>query len=279
MSEVNELLFDTTTQASPGHGATRALKRNMHGQLSRVRDVEALSAGGGNDTASVANDTLSPLMFWFVTLLLKRQLYTYAPAEVLYPAEAIVDILQKQSGLPTPACSPFHYHFLALAVLTLLEITDNPELSNDAWTALDKALQVITQREKHAATAGEFEKIFATQNWEACIRAFIEVKLSKTRTGQFSAPHTAAASGDATGAQPLVGPTEQRSLQHLADLAVGADGEDKEGAGGGSANAGATSSLPEMLPLSDSKQQGQNRVFVDFTLLTKKGYLNVLAKT
>ncbi|KAL1960320.1 hypothetical protein VTO42DRAFT_8280 [Malbranchea cinnamomea] len=286
LSETTDLIFDLTSHAAASNGMVRALKRVMHGQLNRLRDVEVLRLEGSTDSASNAmNERLSPLIFWFITLLLKRHLCTFAPSEVLYAAEAIIDLLHKQSELPAPVCSPFHYHFLALAVITLLEITDIPELANDAWVNLDKGLQVITQREKHAATAGEFEKIFATENWEACIRAFVEVKLTKVRGGQFGAPQPATVAGGTAGATSVVGPTEQRSLQHLADLAVGAGGSAATNtsppASAGNATGGedkdAGSALPEALPQQDGKQQGQQRVFVDFSLLTKKGYLNVLA--
>src|SRR5699024_10590261 len=74
-----------------------------------------------------------------------------------------------------------------------------------------------------------------------------------------------------------MGPNEQRSLQHLADLAVGA--EDSVAA---SANA---STPPPALPSTEnttspnlaSAQPQQGRVVVDFTLLTKEGYLNVFS--
>lgn len=254
---------------------TRGLKRCMLGSLNGVRDIEALRMENIHDDAILAlNETHSPLMFWYITLFVKRQLYTYLPEDVLYPAEVIIELLHKQSDLSTPVSSPFHYHFLALAVVTLLEITDIPELSHHAWVALDRALQVITQREKHASTVGEFGKIFATQNWEACIRGFIEAKLTKVRAGQFGAQAAAAASGRQPGAN-LVGPTEQRSLQHLADLAVGA---------GGNANTNTTSPPPPTGSAEEkdahpdaAKQSGEQRAFVDFTLLGKKGYLNVLA--
>lgn len=238
--------------------------------LNVVRDIEALRLENVHESSSLAlNEIYSPLMFWFITLFIKRQIFTYDPAEVLYPAEVVIELLHKQSENSAPICSPFHFHFLALAVVTLLEITDIPELSHNAWVSIDKALQIITQREKHAATAGEFEKIFASQRWEASIHAFIEAKLSKVRGGQF---------GTQTAAN-VVGPTEQRSLQHLADLAVGA---------GGNANANTSTPPPgsagNAAPGEDkegradaNKQPGDQRVFVDFSLLTNKGYLNVLA--
>ena len=253
----------------PAH--VRGLKRCMVANLNVVRDIEALRLENVHEPSSLAlNETYSPLMFWFITLFIKRQIFTYDPVEVLYPAEVVIELLHKQSENSTPVCSPFHFHFLALAVVTLLEITDIPELSHNAWVSIDKALQVITQREKHAATAGEFEKIFASQRWEASIHAFIESKLTKVRAGQFGAQ---------SASSNVVGPTEQRSLQHLADLAVGAGGNANSNTSPpppGSAGNAAAGEDKEGRP-DANKQPGDQRVFVDFSLLTNKGYLNVLA--
>ena len=269
----------------------------MYGQLNRIKDVEQLHLDGSGDSLNVIHiEALSPLMFWFITLLLKRHLFTYTPSEILYPAEVVIDILLNQSLSPNPLLSPFHLHFLALAVITLLEITDIPDLSNDAWESLEKALQIISHRETHTATAGEFENIFATSSWDATIRSSIERKLAKSRAGQQATPQvqnvgvsSATAAAPSGSAPPLVGPTEQRSLQHLADLAVGAGGGTAGGTsppatgnvagddnGSGTVNPPAAGAADgASLAIMEPKQQ--SRVFVDFTRLTKKGYLNIFA--
>jgi hypothetical protein len=268
IAEINDLFLDSTAYVG-AHGAGRALKRTMFGQLNRVRDVEALSHDTAGDPATASSiEAFSPLMFWFITLMLKRQLFTHFPSEIVYPAEAMLDLLQKQSELPNTVCSPFHHHFLALAVVTLLEATDVPEVSNDAWAALDKALHIVNEREKYAEADGEFEKIFVTQSWESCIRRFIVAKLTKARSGQPSQT-------GATGTQPLVGPSEQRSLQHLADLAVGAGGN-TGGAGSSPPPTSAGDKESDLLPVPDKQQRSGH---IDFSLLTKKGYLNILAGT
>lgn len=292
--EIDELLFDTAHSVS-NFGVSRALKRNMYGQLNRIKDVEHLRLDGAGDNGSVAVlDGLSPLMFWSITLLLKRHLFTYTPSEILYPAEVIIDLLHKQTESPVPTSSPFHHHFLAIAVITLLEITDLPELARDAWKSLEKALQVFTLRDKHSETAGEFENVFATQSWNASFLAFIEAKLNDHRANQ-QEPQPAAGTSSSGGgtAPPLVGPTEQRSLQHLADLAVGAGGgpgnaaspppasadnapgEEKDPAS--SATAGVAEGLPVWPNEQAKQQQQQQRTTIDFTRLTRKGYLNVFA--
>ncbi|KAK2740176.1 Glucose-responsive transcription factor [Onygenales sp. PD_40] len=285
LTEISDLLFDTTPHTLSNYGASRALKRTMYGQLNRIKDVEQLQLNGTGDNISVARiEELSPLMFWFITLLLKRHLFTYTPSEILYPAEVIIDLLHRESQSQTPTSSPFHIHFLALAVVTLLEVTDLPDLANDAWESLEKALQVISQREKYSATAGEFENIFATPSWDSCIHAFVQAKLSKVKAG-------GAQGGPAGSGPPLVGPTEQRSLQHLADLAVGAGGganpasppptSASHAVGGEDKDTGAGASAPgdgsDGLPPAGTEPKQTAPAFVDFTRLTKKGYLNVLA--
>ncbi|EGC49250.1 C6 finger domain-containing protein [Histoplasma capsulatum var. duboisii H88] len=313
LTEIHDLLFDITPYTLSNYGASRALKRNMYGQLSRIRDVEQLHLDDNTDNMNAARmEELSPLMFWFITLLLKRHLFTYTPSEILYPAEVIIDLLHKQSQAQTSETAaattqiltthstPFHLHFFSLAVLTLLEITDLPDLANDAWESLEKALQIISHREKYSATAGEFENLFSTPRWDACIHGFIQAKLAKGRPQQ-SGPQVGAtsdsggAAGPGSAAPPIVGPTEQRSLQHLADLAVGA------GSAGGSGNAPSppgtsagngpgeekeanTRTAAGPSEMADGLQQQPSSVepqrpavFIDFTRLTKKGYLNVLA--
>lgn len=259
------------------------MERSLHSQLNIIRDLELCRPTGSEDELNmVYTESVCQLSFWFLTLLSKRHLYTQVPTEIIHPAEGIINILDQQSETTNPITSPFHYHFLALAVITLLEITDIPELASDAWKGLEKAVQVIHRRERHAALAGEFESIFANQSWEACIRATIESKLAKFRSDQASNARQGAA------APPLVGPTEQRSLEHLADLAVGAGGgtgnaqspppqsagDDKDAMAGVSSQA---PPLPDMGPPSNPGQKQDTRVCVDFTQLTKKGYLNVFA--
>ncbi|OJD25163.1 hypothetical protein ACJ73_03465 [Blastomyces percursus] len=319
LTEIHELLFDITPYTLSNYGTSRALKRNMYGQLNRIRDVEQIPLDGSSDNMTTPRiDELSSLMFWFITLLLKRHMFTYTPSEILYPTEVIIDLLHGQSQSQTSETTtttqtpttPFHVHFLALAVLTLLEITDLPDLANDAWESLEKALQVISHREKYSATAGEFENIFATPSWDACIHAFIQTKLAKGRRPQPSGPQGACTSGSSgamgpgSALPPVVGPKEQRSLQHLADLAVGAGGAGGSGNAssppGSSAgniqadeketNAVATAGVPGEIAdglahqqPSGAAQQKQASappsfpMFIDFTRLTRKGYLNVFA--
>ncbi|KMU83717.1 hypothetical protein CIHG_01500 [Coccidioides immitis H538.4] len=268
-------LYETFSESfnNPTCGLSRALKRVLTGQLTRIRDIERLDLA--NTDPSIVNtlENFSPLIYWSIHLLLKRHLYVYVPAELIYPSQVIVEIMKKQAENSTPISSPFHFHFLALAVITLLELTDIPELVSDVQEILEKALGVISLREKHAATAGEFEKIFATQNWENTIQLFIEARMNQLRQR--------AENQQSTGSHLPLGATEQRSLQHLADMAVGAGG--KPGLAGSPPATSAGNIPPENKEGSLStapaleEQKADYPVFIDFTELTKKGYLNVLA--
>ncbi|KAF3491316.1 uncharacterized protein GIQ15_00833 [Arthroderma uncinatum] len=276
VSEINEVFFDSSVHPSFGRMNSHSIRRLFYGQLKRLKDLESWHESTEDDEMSTLyTESICPLLFWSLTLLLKRQLYTSVPAEVLYPAEVILELLQQHSDSSKFIASPFHHHALALAIMTLLEITDLPELATDAWISLDKALQILTQREKHASAAGEFGNIFANRSWGDCFRAMIEVKVATFRSTQ-----------QGSGPSGLVGPNEQRSLEHLADLAVGAGGAAaaagetqaartgaaaaEDAASSSQANAGADAGAGQ-------KDRSDIRVYVDFTQLTKRGYLNVFA--
>lgn len=267
-------LYETFSEASnnTAYGHSRALKRVLTGQLTRIRDIENLDLSQTDPAVVSTLESFSPLVYWSIQLLIKRHIYIYVPAELIYPSQVIIEIMKKQAENPTPISSPFHFQFLALAVITLLELMDIPELVSDVQEILEKALIVISLREKHAATAGEFEKVFATQNWENTLRLFIEARINQVRQGR-------AGNGQfpGTNTQPLDA-TEQRSLQHLADLAVGAGGKSGNAASPPTTSAGngvPENKEPATTGLEEPKEDYP--LFIDFTELTKKGYLNVLA--
>ncbi|KAM5443752.1 Glucose-responsive transcription factor [Microsporum ferrugineum] len=276
ISEINEVFFDNSVHPSFGRMNSHSVRRLLYGQLKRLKDIESWhETTEDNEMSTLYSESICPLLFWSLTLILKRQLYTSVPAEVLYPAEVILELLQQHSDPAKFIASPFHHHAMALAVMTLLEVTDLPELTTDAWISLDKALHILNQREKHASTADEFGNIFANRSWGECFRAMIEVKVASFRPNQ-------------QGGGP-VGPNEQRSLEHLADLAVGAGGAAAVAGGsseaqatraGATATEDATSSSQANVAADAStgqKDKADLRVYVDFTQLTKRGYLNVFA--
>lgn len=289
------MLQDADDFARSQKGVSRSLRRNMYGQLNRIGDVERLQLEGDSGVNNIFLENLSPLIHWFITLILKRHLFTHSPSEILESAEALVDILHSQTYSSPPFSSPFHLHAQALSALTLLEITDIPDLATDAWESLEKLMQLLEHRDQYASSAGELESVFATPAWNATIRSWIETKLAKVRNNPPQGPLQIKQQGQngtasnvdpaVTGAGlPIVGPTEQRSLEHLADLAVGA--------GGGAANASTPPPVSGVNTTGEEKDAGaagsseapavtspkqQPRVTVDFTRLTRKGYLNVFA--
>ncbi|WEW58209.1 Glucose-responsive transcription factor [Emydomyces testavorans] len=273
-TEIYETFHESFT--NPTYGVSRAFKKVISGQLTRIRDIERLDLAN-TDAGTIHNiESFSPLVFWSIHLLLKRHLYIYVPAELIYPSQVLIEIMKKQTESPTPISSPFHFHFLALAIITLLELMDIHELVDDVQEILDKALGVISLREKHAATAGEFEKIFATQEWENTFRLFVEARKNQMRQER-------PANQQLRGASQPLGATEQRSLQHLADLAVGAGGKPGSAPSPPTTSSGNVSSenkeaMSNMAPgLEEHKEDYP--LFIDFTELTRKGYLNVFAGT
>lgn len=249
------------------------MKRVLTGQLTRIRDIENLDLTRTDPAVVGTLESFSPLVFWSIQLLIKRHIFIFVPAELIYPSQVIIEIMKKQAENSTPISSPFQFHFLALAVITLLELMDMPELVNDVQEILEKALIVISLREKHAATAGEFEKVFATQNWENTIRLFIEARLNQVRQGRVGSQQFVG-----TSSQPLDA-TEQRSLQHLADLAVGAGGKSGSAASPPTTSAGhgGPENKEPTTGAGLEEQKEDYPLFIDFAELTKKGYLNVLA--
>ncbi|KAL1998810.1 hypothetical protein VTN02DRAFT_5538 [Thermoascus thermophilus] len=282
------------------HGHARVVKSVLYHQMERLRAFEYNRTSTPEYQAnSVYFEAVGPQVFWTMELLMKRQLYLLSPYEVIHCAEMLVQEMSKTTNNPRVP-SPFDIHSLALATMTLLESTDIPMYANLCWEAVGKIEQILDRRQEQASKGGEFENIFATPLWDARIRRVIEWKRSKAQAGQTTNvnANNAAANGPSTAAAaapPVMGPNEQRSLQHLADLAVGAEGAVSTNASSppatttgpsGDANAVATSTTPaapgpgqtNATPSNQPpQQQQQGPVFIDYTILSKKGYLNVIA--
>ena len=249
-------------------GVTRLLKCSLFSQLNRLNDIERAHSHATDELIPRSYfETLGPQVFWTVNLLVRRHMFVYTPLEVIYAAEAVVkEMLKKTTTNRLP--SPFDVHSLCIATLTLLEATDMPIFAGHCWEVLDKVDKILDAREKAASKAGEFDNIFATPAWDRRIRSSLERKRNKDQFGQ---SHSISRTNSAA-VYPLVGPNEQRSLQHLADLAVGAEGVVANASSPpligenhiAAAASGAGSTGPQ------SRQR-----FVDFTRLTKYGYLNV----
>ncbi|KAI5310314.1 Glucose-responsive transcription factor [Ascosphaera atra] len=300
ISEIYDLVFDASAN---GVASSRALKRMISGQIARIGDIEAgLSTAAGLESSAsemdrYVADTLSPQMYWFLTMLLRRHLHSDNPAEILYPAEVMVDLLHKHfvasntlaeetDSLQQPQISikqsPFDVHFLSLTALTLLELTENPTLQSDAWKALHKLRPILDTRERLATEASKLEfsaaSFFRTVGWDASLRSLIDIRAAADHNS------TANVNVDNVGENGINlsldfengGDHEnEMSLQRLADLAVGAGAKAEEKQGERNTG-GATEE--QMGQAQGGGQQSEGRVIlVDHSRLTRKGYLNVVA--
>jgi hypothetical protein len=187
-------------------------------------------------------EALGPQVYWTVNLYITRFLYVFAPYEVIHSAEALVKELHKDV-LTTRIPSPIDIYSLSLAVITLLEASKLPLCAEFCWKILGDVEQILDRRAQVTATAGEFEDLFSTPQWDQQLRAWIAAERThqlqqqnnenpivedadQQQNQDQSTTHNAtnANNNGSTSQPPLVGPNEQRSLQHLADLAVGAEG-------------------------------------------------------
>ncbi|OOF99068.1 hypothetical protein ASPCADRAFT_204731 [Aspergillus carbonarius ITEM 5010] len=241
-------------------------------RLSEIGDFRKPHEHAEDGTPYGFFDSLQNQLYWTIRLLIKRHIFVYSPYEIVYAAEEVINELHKAS-MQSRLSTPFDLHSLALASMTLLEATVLPEHANQCWEALKKVEEILDYRSKRTAESGEFGDIFGTPGWDAKIRVFLEWRRTKAQENQLQDPNLGK-SGSA--APPVMGPNEQRSLQHLADLAVGAEGQVAATASSpppamssGEHNMNATS--PNLAP------QPQGHMVVDFTLLTKEGYLNVFS--
>lgn len=248
-------------------------------RLAEMEDVFKVHELPENTTTRPLFESLQAQLYWTVRLLIKRHVFIYSPYEIIYCAQEVINELHKaavQNRLPTP----FDLHSLALASMTLLESTVLPEHANECWASLEKVEEILDHRFKQTVGTAEFGNIFGTPGWDAKIRVFLEWRRAKSQESQL---HESVGGGpNKTGSSqpPVMGMNEQRSLQHLADLAVGAEGSVSHNASstpppGLSGEQGETS--PNLAPQLAQSHGGTGRVVVDFTMLTKEGYLNVFS--
>ncbi|KAJ5923294.1 hypothetical protein N7454_008539 [Penicillium verhagenii] len=228
-----------------------------------------------NTATRMLLESVHTQLYWTVNLLLKRHLFFYSPQEVVRCAEELTNELYRatlQSRLPTP----FDMHSLAIASMTLLEATVLPEVSDKCWDSLSKVEEILNQRENLTNEMGEFKNILGTPGWDTKIRVFLEWRRAKFQASQLQESVAKAASGLPP---PVMGPNEQRSLQHLADLAVGAEGSVGQGTSGtpppGLGEQDEPS--PSIAPRLAQSHVNAGYQTVDFTMLTKEGYLNVFS--
>ncbi|KAL4970865.1 putative C6 finger domain protein [Aspergillus stella-maris] len=283
----SSFLGEVVTMAASEHnicqsntGIGRVISANLTAsleRLSQLNDFQAPFDGQENGSHGFI-ESLQNQLYWTTRLLIKRHIFVYSPYEIIYSAEEVINELHRASSQSRPS-TPFDLHSLALATMTLLEASVLPEFSDECWQSLSRVEDILDHREKRALdpSNSEFGEIFHTESWDAKIRLFLEWRRTKSQETQLHDPQLGRIG---SAAPPVVGPNEQRSLQHLADLAVGAEGSVAANASppppsaitsADNHNMAATS--PNLVPA----QPAQGRIVVDFTLLTREGYLNVFS--
>ncbi|KAF9889402.1 Glucose-responsive transcription factor [Aspergillus nanangensis] len=257
-------------------GLGRMIGANLTASLERLAEIEDFRRPSEISEEAAPQSFLEGLqnqLYWTLRLLIKRHIFVYSPYEIIYSAEEVINEMHKGINQSRPT-TPFDLHSLSLASMTLLEATVIPEHANECWDALRKVEEVLDYRTKRSAEGGEFGDIFATPGWDSKIRLFLDWRRTKSQESQLQDPSL---SKSGSAAPPVLGPNEQRSLQHLADLAVGAEG---------SVAAASATSPPPVISSTEHNMNAtspnmgslsQGRVVVDFTLLTKEGYLNVFS--
>ncbi|PYH89160.1 hypothetical protein BO71DRAFT_114049 [Aspergillus ellipticus CBS 707.79] len=282
IASYSTFLVEMVTLAAQEHnvcqtntGLGRMVGANLIASLERLTEIGDFRKPFDNleeATPHTFIDSLQNQLYWTVRLLIKRLIFVYSPYEIIYAAEEVINEMHK-ANMQSRLTTPFDLHSLALASMTLLESTVLPEFANQCWEALKKVEEILEYRSKRTSELGEFGDIFATGGWDAKIHVFLEWRRAKAQENQLQDPNLVK-SGSA--APPVLGPNEQRSLQHLADLAVGAEGQ----------VAGTVSSPPPAMSTEHNMNatspnmvspQLQGHMVVDYTLLTKEGYLNVFS--
>ncbi|KAJ5093877.1 hypothetical protein N7456_009738 [Penicillium angulare] len=261
-------------------GLGRMVGANLVASLERLSDMEDVFSVHELPEHSATRtlfESLQNQLYWTVRLLIKRHVFVYSPYEIIYCAQEVINEMHRATAQARLA-TPFDLHSLALATMTLLEATVLPELSNECWEGLAKVEEILDHRQ-NTSQPSEFNKIFSTPGWDAKFRVFLEWRRAKSQETQLQEA-VSGVSKSGSSVPPPMGPNEQRSLQHLADLAVGAEGSVGQPASatpppGLSAEHGDAS--PNLAPQLAHSQGGLGRTVVDFTMLTKEGYLNVFS--
>ncbi|KAL4804532.1 hypothetical protein BDV18DRAFT_162292 [Aspergillus unguis] len=276
LSEIITLAAAEPNICQSNSGIGRVISANLAAALERLSGIDDFRGAfvSQENGSHCFIESVQNQLYWTTRLLIKRHIFVYSPYEIIFSAEEVINELHK-AALQSRQSTPFDIHSLALASMTLLEASVLPEYANQCWAALRLVEDILDYREKRASESSEFGELFHTGTWDAKIRLFLEWRRTKSQETQLHDPNI----GKLDSAPPVVGPNEQRSLQHLADLAVGAEG---------SVAANASPPPPSAIPSAENHNmtatspnlasaQPQGRVVVDFTLLTKEGYLNVFA--
>lgn len=278
LSEIVTLATVESNICQTNTGLGRMVGANLVASLERLAGLEDIFNVHEmpESTTRPLYESLQSQLYWTVRLLIKRHVFVFSPYEIIYCAQEVVNELQKATIQNRPA-TPFDLHSLALASMTLLEATVLPEFSGECWAALEKVEEILDRRSKRLVEASEFGNVFATPGWDAKIRVFLEWRRAKSQESLLH--EVGGTQKSVAGAHPpVMGPNEQRSLQHLADLAVGAEGSVGHTATSPppGLSVDQSESSPNLAPQL-AQGGGNGRVVVDFSMLTKEGYLNVFS--
>jgi hypothetical protein len=205
----------------------------------------------------------------FVTILLNRHTAIQHQSDILEPTIQLAESLLSDTSASTETSvfDPLNIHVFALATITLLEFTDLADdgLSQPAWNTLGtvhRALEQIAER-AHADTQERFAVPgVPTLHWADGLLHMIDAKrraASDSDVGREpQVGHDAAPNGDLpevaneTSATPLS--VQQLELQHISNVEPAPEATEKF--------YGAKSGRVQM---------------IDFAMLTRYGYLNVVA--
>ncbi|KAK6346600.1 Glucose-responsive transcription factor [Orbilia brochopaga] len=179
----------SSDQAASTHAGGAYVSRLLRGELERFRE----------SVDSVLNSlNLVHIAYWHVKLLFLRLNDATEPGQLIGPVTHIATIL---NSVQTPV-TPLSYHFVALAILTLVDLLDYGETRIDA----EKGIMLIAEALEARRGVSSRED---SAGWDRTIKDFISRRTGQARTN--SGATTAA------GKHPL----PHGNLAHLAELAVG----------------------------------------------------------
>ena len=267
-------MFDTTLFIKKGNELSKSvsfndgLRKMWNNHLHQLKKMEttAINTKPEDPTIPVIK-TVGPLMFNTIDLLEKRLFTAREPATELWLS--LHKVLELLDSNPHP--TPFTIHALVLATITLLEFLELPEYAEKTRESLNTVIGIVYRRGKQMTEANEFESPFATPIWDEKLGKMVQKRM-EVYDGKLSHAQN----------QPEQVQDEssvERSLQHLAEIAVGA------GAGvATSSSPPATTGGPDdkdtamdLGPTITSPRVSSVHV-LDFTRLVAAGYFNVLAR-
>ncbi|KAL7271472.1 Glucose-responsive transcription factor [Rhizina undulata] len=179
--------FATSDEAATAASFNPLLSKVLRGELERFRESVDGVWGSLN---------LLHVAYHHVKLLTLRHNSSTEPYQLLEPAQRIAAMLDSSQTRITP----LNHHFAALALLTLVDLTEIPETREEAWKGIQQLTEALEKR-RGVATRED------STGWDRAIKDLI----NRRKSIRFGSVSTSTAEI----------PPGHGSLQHLADLAVG----------------------------------------------------------